>query len=96
MIIHQYLLGDLNNFTYLIACEKTQKALVIDPALKIEPVITEAEKSNMEISYIINTHGHADHVAGNVRLKELTQAGIAMHRLDAKQYNNVDIKLQLV
>ena len=93
MICKQLRAGYLDNFTYLLGCEKTGKALVIDPTGDVNQIMEEANEQGLSIKYIINTHGHGDHTSGNDRLKALTNAAIIMHKLDAVSYQNVDIRL---
>lgn len=93
MIIRQLKIGSMDNFTYLAGCEKTRKALVIDPGPDPRRIVSEAEKQKLEIELIVNTHGHGDHTAGNRALKELTGAAIAVHALDAAAVPDADRQL---
>ncbi len=83
MIIRQLEVGHMDNFCYLVGCEKTRKAMVIDPGADVERIMAEAKRERLAIEIIVNTHGHADHTAGSVGLKALTGARIIMHALDA-------------
>jgi glyoxylase-like metal-dependent hydrolase (beta-lactamase superfamily II) len=83
MIIRQIEVGNMDNFCYLVGCEHTRKALVIDPGADVEHIMAEAEKAGLVIEAIVNTHGHGDHTAGSVGLKDLTGAKIYIHALDA-------------
>jgi len=94
MIIKQLLLGMMSNFTYIAGCARTKKAIVIDPVGKAKRIIQEANKAGLTILYIVNTHGHFDHTSGNIELKNLTDAKIIMHSLDAENDPSVDIKLK--
>jgi glyoxylase-like metal-dependent hydrolase (beta-lactamase superfamily II) len=93
MIIRQLKLGRLDNFTYILGCERTKQALVIDPAAEPERIVVEAKKAALSIQTILNTHGHSDHTAENKRLKQITGARIVMHRLDAHRFPDVDREL---
>jgi hydroxyacylglutathione hydrolase len=93
MIILQIEVGAMDNFTYIIGCEKTRKALVIDPGFEVERIVGEAKRSDLEIELIVNTHGHGDHTAGNAKLKELTGAKIMIHTLDAGNSPQPDIRV---
>ena len=68
---------------YIVGCTKTGKGAVIDPGGDEERILSEVKKAGLSIEYIIATHGHADHVCGNRRLKEASGAPIVMHEADA-------------
>jgi glyoxylase-like metal-dependent hydrolase (beta-lactamase superfamily II) len=91
MIIKQIEIGYMDNFSYIVGCEDTRQALVIDPGADVRRIISAAQKENLEIVYIVNTHGHGDHTAGNAELKSLTGAKIIIHTLDADRYPEADI-----
>jgi len=65
-----------------LACNKTKEAAVIDPAEENNVILTELENYGFRLKYIINTHGHTDHIGGNKMLKEKSSARILIHRLD--------------
>ena len=56
-------------------------------------MVSVAEKEDLNIVTIVNTHGHGDHTAGNARLKSLTGANIIIHELDGDRYAGADILL---
>ena len=93
MIIKQLEVGYMDNFCYIVGCEKTRKALVIDPGSDVERILSATEKEGLEIVKIVNTHGHGDHTAGNAKLKSLTGAKIIIHEQDADRYPGADILL---
>ena len=75
-------IGPLQVLTYLVACSRTKKAVIIDPAGEPERLSTLLLKEELEVKYILNTHGHADHVQANQRLKTILNAPICMHEAD--------------
>ncbi|MEM3437848.1 MAG: MBL fold metallo-hydrolase [Nitrososphaerales archaeon] len=79
MIFVQMLIGEMKNFTYLIGDEDSCLAAVIDPANDTDRILREAEKRNLKIAYIINTHAHFDHIMANEDLALKTKAKIIMH-----------------
>jgi len=96
MYIKQFQESSFMVFSYLVACRRTKEALVIDPAGDIDTILMEAEKECFRISRIVNTHGHVDHIMGNAKLKEKTNASITIHEGDAAVIAAVPrLKLQL-
>jgi hydroxyacylglutathione hydrolase len=93
MIIRQLETGYMDNFCYIVGCENTGKALVIDPGPDVERIVSEAQKEGLDIVTIVNTHGHGDHTAGNAKLKSLTGAKIFIHGLDGDRYPGADVLL---
>ncbi len=93
MIIHQIETGFMENFSYLIGCEASRKAMVVDPGSDVAQIVSVSKKENLEIITIVNTHGHGDHTAGNADLKNATGADVVIHTLDADRYPEADVKL---
>ena len=83
MIIRQLKSPVGDNFTYVIGCETTGEALVIDPFMPVDDILKAARSMSCRISIIVNTHGHRDHTAGNAELKKRTGARTMMHSADA-------------
>ena len=91
MIVRQLRVGTMDVFTYILGCEATKEAIVIDPGGEVDRIIEEARREGLQIKYILNTHGHWDHTLGNGRLKMLT--GAAMVRHEQEPGPEVDIFL---
>ena len=70
-----------DNFTYMIADEKTKEAAVVDSSYNAEEIIKILKTQNLRLKYVINTHGHSDHTAGNTELKSIFGAKIVVHKL---------------
>ncbi len=83
MKIIQMLVGQMAVFAYLVGCEKTGEAIVIDPAGNEEDIVKRAAEEGLKIVKIVNTHAHPDHTCGNAKLKKLTGAPIIIHQADA-------------
>ncbi|MCK5553366.1 MAG: MBL fold metallo-hydrolase, partial [Deltaproteobacteria bacterium] len=82
MVLGQYEVGSFAVFAYLVGDEETGKGLIIDPADETEMLIEEAKKFGIEITYIVNTHGHVDHIMGNAEMKRRTGAEIIIHEAE--------------
>ena len=84
MIIERLVVGMLQCNCYLVGCEETKKGIVIDPGGDAPLILDRADKLGLTIEYIVNTHGHIDHIAANRPVKESTGAQIAIHEDDAE------------
>jgi hydroxyacylglutathione hydrolase len=80
MKVIQFLVGQMANFTYILADDETGKAAIIDPSWNLEKVFYTLRKNAWKLEYIINTHSHFDHVLGNKQLAEMTGAKIIQHK----------------
>jgi glyoxylase-like metal-dependent hydrolase (beta-lactamase superfamily II) len=88
MIVKGLVVGPLQVNCYLVGCEETKEGIVIDPGGDAPVILSQIHALELNIAYIINTHGHIDHVAANRSIKEATSAPIAIHRLDAPWLTN--------
>ncbi|MGI9332332.1 MAG: MBL fold metallo-hydrolase, partial [Gammaproteobacteria bacterium] len=74
MIVEQIWTGNAyRNFNYLIACPESGEALAIDP-LDYKKCLARASERGFEITQIVNTHEHGDHIGGNGPMIERTGA----------------------
>jgi hydroxyacylglutathione hydrolase len=83
MFFKQMQVGQLAVMAYVIGDEETGEALVIDPAADTSEICTLAEKNRLKIKTIVNTHGHVDHISGNLDMKKRTDGNIVIHEADA-------------
>jgi len=67
--------------TYLVACERTRRAALIDPVkTQVERYLAMLAYERLILDAVIDTHTHADHPTGSFLLKDLTDARLIMHR----------------
>jgi glyoxylase-like metal-dependent hydrolase (beta-lactamase superfamily II) len=71
--------GQMANFTYVIADEDTEEAAVIDPSWDLEKIFETLKRNGWTAMYVINTHSHFDHVLGNEQVVKVTGAKIIQH-----------------
>jgi hydroxyacylglutathione hydrolase len=83
VIIRQMALGPIQANCFILGCEETRQAVVIDPGDDADRILTALSGDRLTVVHIINTHGHFDHVGANKRLKEATGADILIHSADA-------------
>lgn len=83
MIIKDLTLGPIMANCYIVGCDETKEAVVIDPGDEADKILMSLAESALTVKYIINTHGHFDHVSANKRMKDVTGADLLIHVLDA-------------
>lgn len=78
MILHRFYDDLLAQASYLVACDTTHQALVIDPTLDLAPYIDAASAQGLTIVCVTETHIHADFVSGARALAAATGARLAL------------------
>lgn len=77
MLFKQFVDDDLGCGSYLVGCEGAGVATVVDPAYAIEQYLEEAERRGVRITCVVETHTHADHLAGHGRFA--LEHGVPVH-----------------
>lgn len=77
------LLETFGTNTWLLYGDTCKEALLIDPSMPSEPLLKRIKDLGLKVKYIINTHGHGDHIGGNKWFKDHLGCPLAIHRLDA-------------
>ena len=97
MNVKCFKVGYLSTNCYVVSCEETKEAAVIDPGLEseaeAEQILAFIKQNGFRVKCIINTHGHPDHISGNAVMKEATGASILIHE-NHKGRANADQKLR--
>jgi glyoxylase-like metal-dependent hydrolase (beta-lactamase superfamily II) len=83
LIIKELVVGPLMANCFICGCSKTKEAVVIDPGGDADTILLSLADAKLKVKYIINTHGHFDHVSANGKMKDATGADILIHPLDA-------------
>ncbi len=74
---------------YIVRRKGSRQAVVIDPGLDPEAILKLVTSERLEVEAILNTHGHADHIAGNDFLKRCwPHAPLVIGRLDADKLSD--------
>jgi hydroxyacylglutathione hydrolase len=85
--IVQIPVGQMANFTYILADENTGESAVIDPSWDLEKIFAILNKNGWKVKYIINTHTHFDHILGNEQVAAVTGAKIIQHKESTEKYD---------
>ena len=86
MILETRAVGPFYKNGYLLACEETGDAVVIDPGDEIGDLIGLALSHGLAVRHVLLTHGHVDHVAGVGRARAAFAAPVYLHRGDLPLY----------
>ena len=78
MIFEQISAGGDRNFAYIVA-DDAHTGFVVDPSFDCDHLIARLRTHGLKVKYIISTHSHADHIAGNAAVKKETGALVAAH-----------------
>lgn len=79
MIIDTITVGPVSTNCYLLTCDRTEEALVIDPGDRSDSITEAINARKAKVRMIVNTHAHFDHIAGNAAIAAFTGAPIAIH-----------------
>ncbi|MEU1285038.1 rhodanese-like domain-containing protein [Kitasatospora sp. NPDC005856] len=86
MYFAQFYLDCLSQASYLIADEHTGRAVVVDPRRDVDEYVAEAQAHGFTVEAVINTHFHADFLAGHLELADRTGAWIGYGRRAETDY----------
>ncbi len=81
--IHALELGPMENFVYLIVDENSKTAAVVDPAWDVDAIIAHAKKLDVNITDILLTHSHHDHINGVEELLKRYDAQVHLLKSEA-------------
>ncbi|MFI7687879.1 rhodanese-like domain-containing protein [Nonomuraea sp. NPDC049655] len=86
MFFTQYYLDCLSQASYMIADEGTGRAVVVDPRRDVSEYLADARAHGLTVVGVVNTHFHADFVAGHLELADSTGAWIGYGRRAETEY----------
>lgn len=88
--IQCFTLGPFAQNCYLLVGPSGRKAALVDPGFDSEMLLEPLRERGLELEWIINTHGHVDHVAGNRFFKQRTGARLIIHPGDGGLLTEVE------
>ncbi len=89
MIIKTLAVGPIMANCYIVGCESGKQAAVIDPGDETDKILMALAEAGLTVKYILNTHGHFDHVGGNRRMKDATGAELLIHPNDVRMLESL-------
>jgi glyoxylase-like metal-dependent hydrolase (beta-lactamase superfamily II) len=73
---------------FVLACERTHEAVVIDPGDEVAELLAIVERLKLSVVHILLTHAHVDHVSGVARAKAALGAPVHLHAADLFLYED--------
>jgi glyoxylase-like metal-dependent hydrolase (beta-lactamase superfamily II) len=73
---------------FVVACEETREAVLIDPGDEVEDLLAIIQARHLAVVHILLTHAHVDHVSGVARAKRALGAPVHLHRADLFLYEH--------
>lgn len=93
MIFRQLFEPLSSTYTYLLGCEETGQAILIDPVVSaMERDLAEIRHLGLTLAYAIDTHIHADHITAALHLKQAVGSRIAGPAMDRLPCTDVGIE----
>ena len=89
MIIKTLPVGPIMANCFVVGCKETLEAAVIDPGDEAKKILGLVAELDLTVKFIINTHGHFDHVSANKGVNAATKAPILIHALDAPMLEQI-------
>lgn len=80
---------------YVVGCERTREAVLIDPGDEADELVTAARAHALHVKYILLTHAHVDHVTGVGPAKDAFGAPVYLHRDDLPLYERTVQQAQM-
>ena len=79
MILEKIVESRMGENTYVVGDEKSKKCIVVDPGANFVDIMNVVKRNNLEVEYVVLTHGHGDHITNVLKIKEATNAKIVAH-----------------
>ncbi|MDR4509920.1 MAG: MBL fold metallo-hydrolase [Candidatus Brocadiaceae bacterium] len=92
MYFKQIVVPGIGCLSYVVGCPAAKVAAVIDPKRDVQDYLDIAKNEGMQITHVIETHIHADHVSGNQEIRSRTGADIYVHESAPVAFEHKTVK----
>lgn len=83
MILKIVVVTDFATNCYAIGCSRTREGAIIDPGGNPHAILATVKEADIHVRYVINTHGHVDHIGANGAVMRATGASLVAHKAEA-------------
>src|SRR3977135_4113321 len=88
IIIETQAVGPFFKNGFVVGCEDTREAVLIDPGDEVAGLLAFAEKNKLAIRHILLTHAHVDHITGVAAARRALGVPVYLHRDDLFLYQS--------
>src|SRR4029453_13622553 len=88
MLMHEAGVPPFMKNGFVLACERTREAVFIDPGDEVDQLLDVMDRQRFDLTHILLTHAHVDHVSGVARAKRYKDVPIHLHEEDLFLYEN--------
>lgn len=88
MIIESRAVAPFMKNGFVVACERTREAVLIDPGDEVQALLSFVQEQDLSVRHILLTHAHVDHVTGVGSAKRALGAPVYLHRDDLFLYQH--------
>lgn len=93
--VKKLILGNFMVNCYIVYTSNSKDAIIIDPGADPLQILDFINRKELNVKYIINTHGHYDHIGANNEIKSVLNSTIYIHKLDEKMLSSPTKNLSL-
>ena len=93
MNIYKFTVGNFAVNNYLVHAYDSSQAILFDAGEDTDPILQKIDELGLELLYLVNTHGHGDHIIGNEKILKSTGAQLLIHELDEPYLSDPHLNL---
>lgn len=93
MRVKKFTNGSFAENCYLAVDESTNEAVIVDPGSNVKVISQMIDEEKCQLKYVLNTHGHSDHIGANTEICSKYNAPLGIHPLDAPMLTDAKLNL---
>jgi glyoxylase-like metal-dependent hydrolase (beta-lactamase superfamily II) len=79
LVFEQLKLGPMDNFQYVFGSRSAGTTAIVDPGFEPRRMLSAAQQGDLEVSHVVLTHGHRDHIAALGQVQDKVDAELVAH-----------------